>query len=705
MSYHPSLNPLRAILAELYTDPNAARALVEGAGIPAKHIAWSGSAVTFWTSILTVAFQTGRLEALLRQTQEEYGGSEALLSAIDAYRFSRSANNSQGSDSTTDRPNVATIEAVIHPDRDEETPGYQAHTKDLVSHQSIYDQRGQEVGTQYNISGNSNEIVTGSNFIQIGVLKLPIWFLIVVILAIAIAIAVAIRYRIANGTVADATNQAVQAVATVILATRTPLPTSTPPSMPEGTFNVAVAEFNLVDAEGRSGANDEGRERASGIAAFLDNQLQGLTPVLGQRFLVWGPELTRVIVTEEDAATVAEELNAAVLIYGTVTELTDKDNEIAPKFYVQETAFAMAEELAGQHALGQPIAYRADSFASVGDVNKTLEIRIEALARVLQGLSYLHHGDEESYQAATEVFHDVVDNSRWAVKADSTGQQILLLFLGNSYLHLANFAPYPSAERTLLLRQAEKQFRLAIEMDPTYPRSYNGLGSALFQLSLDAGDDACSMDWNMVEQASAAHHKALDVPKEHKPTSGHVDFYAHFGIGRAEFLHGLCGDDWPFSAHWENARTHYRDALNALDNKSLRIPSLMTAKGFSHAELGRIDFEEALGTYWYSPESMDKVYGLLADAVDNYRQAALALAAADTQEAFDQYQEILPEFITALCMTDERQEVDRQLKKFKRYLENEDADLDKMAIEQDIIAGVKKLDIISWEECQSGPNQ
>lgn len=546
------------------------------------------------------------------------------------------------------------------------------------------------------MGANAHNIVVGKNIVQIGALKIPIWVLFVVTAATIIGISIAIFNALFTGRLVGKIGAVVLAVPTPT-STATPPPTRTPAVMPAGSFNIAVAEFITRDQDGAEWQSAEAQERANSIALFLQSQIDTFSHLLPWQIVVWGPDDHALFIPTGEEAQHARALNADILIYGILHQLVGSRRAIEPKFYLDERPFALASELGEEHALGTKLDYQQESLTSKGDVNKTLEIRIKALAQMLLGFSYLYDGTQKSYESATAQFEDIAYHSEWAKLEDGTGQEILHLFLGNAYMSQANVTEDDSPERLVLLEKSRGAFEKALELNPDYSRLYNGLGSALFQLArtLDDEEDHCSM----IDKAKKAYETALAAPSEQKPLSGQVDLRAHFGLGRVQFLRGYCvdGEAYQFGPEWQSADNHYQFVIAEFAKIESPVPSVVDMAGVAYADLGYMTFEQTLELYRRNPDEVDPILEQLQHAVDYFEKSISLLQRSSTDEGRRQLIMVMPKYLDSLCINERGATAQAALNALLANLANtgfttqEVNDLRNQFIDE--------MEITNWEEC------
>jgi hypothetical protein len=404
-----------------------------------------------------------------------------------------------------------------------------------------------------------------------------------------------------------------------------------PTAMPADGFNIAVAEFRAEDQAGQPIKDSAAVERASSIAGFLGTQTDVLRQVLGKKVNVWGPEhhLGPVKPGEEERR--AEALKADVLVYGILRQTGEARWRLAPAFWLADEAFHPAEELRGEHALGTPIDYRAGSTASEGDINRVMDVRLQALTTLLMGLSYYTGGSREDYQTAVATFQDAAADPEWGASANETGQEVLYLFLGNALLKESQFLEDDPPERAKMLADSRIAYERAIALNPEYVRAHNGLGSVLLQIArpLSSDPDECHWDWEALSAAPKAFTNALDAPANAKPPSGFVDLRAHLGLGEVYFWQSRCP---PQPENWDAVQRHLAAALEAYETLPPASQSLLYAEATRlHTYLGHI-----------APTP--------AEAIAQYSAVVAVGRQAGTDELLAQARAVMPWLLTAYCV-------------------------------------------------------
>lgn len=523
--------------------------------------------------------------------------------------------------------------------------------------ENIYEEEVNTEGGSYvkgDVRITQGDFVGRDKIINIGPLPIPQKFikLIVVLLVLVIGLSIYISYE-ANYRFGNTAMQ-LDEIGEVILATSTltPTPTSTPTPTPirmaDGQFNVAVAKFTVIGSETEIPAHAEAYDLSASIAKFIQTQAESLTQVIGEQVVVWGPDEGIPFVFPNEEATLALSLNADVLIYGQLHLDTTDKWQVEPRFYLATEVVNQAAELYGEHALGNLIAYRPNNQAAKRDVNMSLQIRVEALSQLLLGLAYMAFGERNGYQKASETFLSTLNTSVWGSSLDGTGQEILHLFLGNSLLRLAYLTEDELPEKLQLLNRSQAAFEEALKLNPNYARGYNGLAAALFQIARPpVHEDACEWDWDLLYRAEANFQKATALPSDLKPSSGYVDYYAYFGLGRVDFWNGYCQD----KEKWSEAVHYYQKALAEYAKITDPIINLTDVAAYINTDLGFMSLLEAESLLELEDaESQKSAANGLAQSITYYTKVFQLAQTSNSDEVRQHVLETMPYYLTALCL-------------------------------------------------------
>lgn len=431
-------------------------------------------------------------------------------------------------------------------------------------------------------------------------------------------------------------------------------------TMPASDFNIAVAPFEVFDSQGKPVDDNTGYQQSASIARFLRSEAVALTEVYGSQFgqqvNIWGvDELKIPVVTDANAEAVLKQLNARVLIYGSVTQETTDKLRLDPYLYFSdESVEQLAAELRGPQAMGEPVTYYSDLS---GNPNLVLGKRMSALAHVLLGLVLFEKGDRDAYEGATAAF-EAGTKTEWGQQSGE-GQEILYLFLGNAYSSYAAFVEEEDpVRRKALIEMGLEQFKKALSLNPDYPRAYNGLAFTLFQAARPSleGDD-CDWDWDKLAEAYDDHQLARRTVSE--TNSGDVEFRARWGMGLVRYFQGLCPNPPEWNANidpWTEAQDHFDFVLQEYENnpaKSRILPAASTHAHIGHIWLDSAEFELCLGEL---PKT--DIGSYLDQAIGQYEQAETTARLLDNQETRLLSDE-LPRFVKeAKCFRDNLSEPD-----------------------------------------------
>lgn len=263
---------------------------------------------------------------------------------------------------------------------------------------------------------------------------------------------------------------------------------------------------------------------------------------------------------EADAARLADQINANVVIYGQIV-WTGGSYRLQPEFYVRLENDFEAEELTGQHTFGRGIEISGspDRISADPGQNRDLGNKVEVLALVTRGLSLYF---DNSFEAAYQVFQKANTPDYWIT---SEGREVLYLFEGNAAL------------RSQLIDEARSAYERSIELEPGYSRGYSGLASVLYLEALRSDYDPAllAQSEDMFQQALSA-----DI----QPESADIETKVDFGLGQVYFV------QWYY-----NGETSKRDeAVGAFNRVIDRYndgaqPRIQVFAAESYARLGLLE--------------------------------------------------------------------------------------------------------------------
>jgi tetratricopeptide (TPR) repeat protein len=405
------------------------------------------------------------------------------------------------------------------------------------------------------------------------------------------------------------------------------------PVFPETDFVVAISEFQ-VDGNSRI-------DNPEAIADTFANEVQAIIDQYqenGGNIVFVSPITldTKVIGdTPEDRAqnaeTIAEEINADIIIYGVIT-WNDWQANVEIEFVVSDEYVELGE--------GEEIVERPD-FSVEGSYFPSFEVKIEkgdnqealdsararfsrgfqALILISSGLSHYTLGSfelaEQDFMQAHEMVQDIPDWKSHDVISvllgNAIGQQCADLFFQEGMHQSA----------TACFNDAISYYESAISENSQYPRAYLGRGSAFYMQGIGDPfrDDYSDTDINLLDEAINDYSEALNE-KENLPEAN-VEAKANLGLGQAYLMKGI------FEADEQGIRL-------TIENEKL-----LEAKARFESVTTKCKLEDCVGgvDFWLQ-ELSAKAYanlGLLYYLVQDLEQAA---------DLYDQAIDLLPPFTT-----------------------------------------------------------
>ena len=306
-----------------------------------------------------------------------------------------------------------------------------------------------------------------------------------------------------------------------------------------GQFNVAVAEFLVLDAAGNTISSEDGFQLASYVENQIESQFTEIELNKTAPYEVWGPTETGKLRGEtpekrsEAAATLAQKINAHVLIYG-VLIAEGNQSKLVPEFYVNHTSFHDANEITGPHEIGSPLRVELPFASSIqGIENKALAGRVHAIDLITIGLAFYSVDDFEN---AAYYFEHAAQEDRWL---ENNGKEVVYLLLGNTYIRWAS-----REDDAQYLPEAEKNYMEALRINPGYGRAIVGQSNVLYLSALGTLDHV-QIEPAKLDQADELVSQALEL--EDQPDNANIPAKAHFNRGQislARYSAKVVGDDW-----------------------------------------------------------------------------------------------------------------------------------------------------------------
>lgn len=348
-----------------------------------------------------------------------------------------------------------------------------------------------------------------------------------------------------------------------------------PAKMPLNTFNVAVAEFGQIDANGRVSSSPDGRNLSEWM--FRELQAEYKNWPAGQP-VAWhdsmGPTQKRVQIglisgqtpaqRNQAAQELAQKIGANMVIYGNIA--VHGQPNFTPQFYIAEIRNE-ADEIIGRHQLGAPIEVRLpinlyDERTSSFFEGK-LGARIDALLWFTRGLALDLSG---RHQDALTVFQEAETQlSGWA---NNQGKEILYYFLGREALYLGRYNPANPSESDPagFLNQAEAAFNQALVINSGYSRARIGLGGVYLQRGQHL-PPAERLQTNYLTLSIEQYQLAVEAGV--KSAESQVELRGHLGLGSA---HRLLGEAQLHAGQYTEADPNFDQAIAEINRALALLP-------------------------------------------------------------------------------------------------------------------------------------
>ena len=313
-----------------------------------------------------------------------------------------------------------------------------------------------------------------------------------------------------------------------------PLP---PPKM-NGLYNVAVAEFGAVEADGQVHplTDGSGLQASQKVASTLLNS-SSKNPGL----VIWndGQELMdkRVkigVVDEAQAAATAQRLNANILIYGLLDRRL-KPPSFKLQMYLSPGLSDALDEVNGSFDLTAPIPAEAGLEAEA--VQAAIVQQAELLQSLIMGQSESRLGHTlealEIYLKAAQLAPD---------------SSLVQFFIGREYLFSLEREPVLRFASQAFEEEARKSLEKAVQLDPQNSRAHIGLGSLyvkqakrLISQGMDSEFTAQSFQQviGLLDQADEAYTTAQELQPDSARYGVPVSEIAALGLGDARLTRGV----------------------------------------------------------------------------------------------------------------------------------------------------------------------
>ncbi len=366
-----------------------------------------------------------------------------------------------------------------------------------------------------------------------------------------------------------------------------------------GEFRIAIASF---DEHGKGLKDNIGFTIADGINLRISDELQEIT--VGPKAEIWGPERIGTISGDtaqertENAAKLAQEIQAYMVIYGVVEE-TPTGMKVTPEFYLDSDGFYEGNEVTGQYQLGSPFPLpSANNPAWSYEFNLQMTKRSDIISSMATGLSYFAVHD---YEKALELFQSIEKDIEWPKNDQDReqGKEVLYAMIG--------FAAGKAGQYDVTETALEK----AIELNPDYSRPYIGIANLNYILALQPFEESknpADVDQALLDNCFSYLDLAVQAPE--KPPLAEVDTKIHFARGQCYWLKTYTGYQPDYGLAYEE----FQQVVAAYDDGA--NPRVRELAAESHARIGLIY----------------QLTGNLSAAADEYQMAADLLSDIPTRQ-------------------------------------------------------------------------
>jgi tetratricopeptide (TPR) repeat protein len=398
--------------------------------------------------------------------------------------------------------------------------------------------------------------------------------------------------------------------------------------------NLSISMADMADSTTKSPSNT--LATTTGIVIWKPEQVDFGTP-------------TPTEARENWMAKFASTYEVDVVMYGTVDcggnagGNANNTISVSPQFYVAPGYFKHAPELIGSYDFGafsRTINKTSDSIA-LDEFRQELLGRANAIVALGRGFEYYARDNYKDYLSAAGVFEAVLSSD--AVQ-DPRGQAMLHYMLGNAYMRASS----NDCDDVLpdILKQAEANYLMAVDIEPEFASAYVGLGSIMSQWALNSTPDADHVR-EFLQRSEDFYQKALAARIQ--PINANVATRVALSRAQANVIeHDLLaiGETELLDTAESLLNTVISTYLNAGENAS----SLRSTTAHAYSLLGDVNFtrEDMSG-------ALDAYYKAAALATDAKLRTDISLRIADmTTEAGDACEAALQlqTAVNTLCVAD-----------------------------------------------------
>ena len=383
------------------------------------------------------------------------------------------------------------------------------------------------------------------------------------------------------------------------------------PRQMSGTFNVAVADFGQVGANGQVVTSETGKQISGWAVNYLRDSLQDdanvqIWPNQGGLF-----DRTSVgLVTPTDAPNTASNIHANLVFYGSI-DTSNSPAQLMLGFYIAPQFDSPLQEIQGRYSPGGPIRV-ADLANPAPSIQPELQKQSSVIAWLTLGLTQVQLG--ESQQALLYFTK--------AAEIDPESPMVQF-FIGRENLFLADNNP---EQHETYRQSAEEAFKKAISLDDQYARAYIGLGSIytdrtadLIDNTLSSGQTIGPQAQELVGQAIQAYQQALDLNPDPVEYGNPVADVARLALGHAYHLQGEVAY---LEGKFPSSLASFDKALAALEKVRPAFEASVKLNESDRRYLAQV-YEYLGETYKWQGLALEQTFDYAA-AIQAYQQALTA---------------------------------------------------------------------------------
>lgn len=274
------------------------------------------------------------------------------------------------------------------------------------------------------------------------------------------------------------------------------------PKRMNGDFNIAVARFGEIQADGTVKPSARAEKISSTLFSFLDSEYQATS--LGLKVQTAHRNMPLVL-EDLQAQALANKVHADIVIYGNVY-IGQEQAEFSPRFYVAEKPDT--RELTGQNELASSIAFNVAQLEMDSHVNSQLRARTEILFNFTKALIYFSQQDADAALRAAKTAIAAAEK----LPKPFAGEEVVYLLAAKIQMYQKDYDG------------ANQMLDRALALNKDYARAHLARGNIFYIQALDSNFDSQLLDQAKSEYELA--YKAVDQPE-----GAYIPIKSHSALG------------------------------------------------------------------------------------------------------------------------------------------------------------------------------